>query len=65
MSAEDLTEAFGRIEAAPVTLTEAFLRLAEIVRVHLGEYEAQQDYIAFGPEPSDRVRQLIDEVKGE
>lgn len=47
----------------PVILRDALLELMEIVRVHLFEAEAGSDYIAIGPEPSDRVAELIQRVR--
>lgn len=46
-------------------MREAFVELAEIVRAHLSDHEEKQGYIAFGPEPSHRVQDLIDRIKGE
>lgn len=51
------------LTSSMLAMQEAFIRLGEIVRTHLSEYENQQDYISFGPEPSDEVRELIEGVK--
>lgn len=55
-------KSIGEVNGEPVAITDlaaAFVELGEIVRVHLAEAEAKGDYVTFGPEPSDRVAELI------